>query len=121
MQESSEMRTCTWRSLPSARLTTPSRSDEEAACIYERTVHQRVNMGKKSSSKSPSKDLSKEVGADSGKHAQTELAAAGDLTLPEKTSQRKFSLIVWGATGFTGSLVCRQLAETYPVRLSFRL
>lgn len=76
-------------------------------------------MGKKSAVKGQLRDQSKDVSAESGKSARAEPAAAGDLTLPEKTSQRKYSLIVWGATGFTGSLVCKQLAETYPVRLSF--
>ena len=73
-------------------------------------------MGRKSASKSPSKDQNKEQSTDSVKSAVPEPAAPSDLALPGKTSQRRFSLIVWGATGFTGSLVCRQLAETYPVR-----
>jgi hypothetical protein len=27
--------------------------------------------------------------------------------------RRKFNIIVWGATGFTGALVCKHLAEQY--------
>lgn len=42
--------------------------------------------------------------------------AGGEAKLPAKTSKRPYSIIVWGATGFTGSLVCRQIAERYPVR-----
>jgi hypothetical protein len=35
---------------------------------------------------------------------------------PVKLSKRPYSIVVWGATGFTGALVCRQIAERYPVR-----
>jgi hypothetical protein len=28
-------------------------------------------------------------------------------------TQRKYNVIVWGATGFTGALVCKHIAEHY--------
>ena len=43
--------------------------------------------------------------------------AAEETKLPAKTSKRPYSIVVWGATGFTGGLVCRQIAERYTVRL----
>ena len=35
---------------------------------------------------------------------------------PAKLSKRPYSIVVWGATGYTGTLLCKQIAETYPVR-----
>jgi short subunit dehydrogenase-like uncharacterized protein len=31
------------------------------------------------------------------------------------SSARSFEIIVWGATGFTGKLVCQHIAQTYQV------
>lgn len=49
--------------------------------------------------------------------------AAADDTAPStkpasgvKPSKRPFSIVVWGATGFTGSLLCKEIANVYPVR-----
>jgi hypothetical protein len=36
--------------------------------------------------------------------------------IPAKTSKRPYSVVVWGATGFTGSLLCKEIANVYPVR-----
>jgi hypothetical protein len=36
--------------------------------------------------------------------------------IPAKTSKRLYSIVIWGATGFTGSLLCKEIANVYPVR-----
>lgn len=43
-----------------------------------------------------------------------------ELTLPtfEGRNMRNFDIIVWGATGFTGCLVCEHLLRLYQVSLT---
>ena len=38
--------------------------------------------------------------------------------LPAKVSKRPYSIVVWGASGFTGELLCEQITQKYPVRFS---
>jgi hypothetical protein len=71
-------------------------------------------MGKKSS-REPTGNLknTKEKGS---KEQQKETKAEEQKSVPAKAqSGRRFSIVVWGATGFTGALVCKHIAEVYKV------
>jgi short subunit dehydrogenase-like uncharacterized protein len=35
----------------------------------------------------------------------------------KKGAGREFDVVVWGATGFTGKLVCEHIAKNYQVRV----
>jgi hypothetical protein len=70
-------------------------------------------MGKKSNLQDiVAKDLKKKDGQE--KEPENSL-------LPPKTSSRPYSIVIWGATGFTGSLVCKHIAQEYPVRGAFMI
>lgn len=40
--------------------------------------------------------------------------------LPAKVSKRPYSIVVWGASGFTGELLCEQITQKYPVRVNVK-
>lgn len=61
----------------------------------------RVPMAKKSGKKA--------------KDAAVQTDEAKQVPSKEKTSTRPLNMIVWGATGYTGKLLCQTLAERYPV------
>lgn len=44
---------------------------------------------------------------------ETRVEAPTEAAAVDKKPKRKFNVIVWGATGFTGALVCKHIAEQY--------
>jgi hypothetical protein len=61
------------------------------------------------------KDASTSTGPE-GREGDGATSDKPDKPFMEKTSNRPYSIVVWGATGFTGSLVCKHIAHEYPVR-----
>jgi short subunit dehydrogenase-like uncharacterized protein len=39
----------------------------------------------------------------------------------DDSSKRRYAVVVWGATGFTGKLCCEHLSHHYPTDLSWAI